>query len=258
MATVTLLAKAYNDRQLKFVDANLRHILKDLNVQTKVSGVSGRSWVQVTVEGEDEKVAISYLTQQIGFCPINLKNLGRFSTVRGRISALDKSAVGLQVDIGVFYPKTVEAVIPLDDLRSKLADGRKAILAKIAKIYGLGENVPLIVKINKIDIERNSVEAFLSEQQCRLFETWTKSMLDRLIILGASRSEIEFALKRALLNRDVIAIESLGMFEQVAVCKLGTDARGLIPKIGKELRKANFIIFSPKEVLKFLEHCANT
>jgi hypothetical protein len=250
MATVTLLAKAYNDNQLKFVDTNLKHMLKDLSVQTKVSGVSGHSWVQVTVEGEDEKVALHYLAQKIGFCPINLKNLERFSAVRGRISSPDRGAIGLQVDIGVFCPKAVEAVIPLDDLYSKLMDGRKTTLAKIAKVYGLEENMPLIVKVNKVDVQRNFIEAFLSEQQCRLFETWTKSMLDRLIVLGASRSEIEFALKRAMLNRDVIAVESLGMFEQVAVCKLGTDARGLIPKIGKELRKAAFVIFSPKEVLK--------
>jgi hypothetical protein len=79
-------------------------------------------------------------------------------------------------------------------------------------------------------------------------------MLDRLIILGESLEEIELALKMAKCNRDVINIEPLGLFEYAVVCKLGTDAEGLIPKIGRNLRNAVFTVFDPKRVLEFLDY----
>jgi hypothetical protein len=37
----------------------------------------------------------------------------------------------------------------------------------------------------------------------------------------------------------------------VVVCKLGTDAVGLIPKIGKNLGNAGFAVFSPGRILAF-------
>ena len=43
------------------------------------------------------------------------------------------------------------------------------------------------------------------------------------------------------------------MFEHVLTCKLGTDAAGLIPKIGRNLRNAKFAVFNPKRLREFLE-----
>jgi len=77
-------------------------------------------------------------------------------------------------------------------------------------------------------------------------------LLDRLIVLGASFNEIGLALKKTRCNRDVINIERLGLFENAVVCKLGTDAVGLVPKIGRKLRNANFSIFNPRENIEFL------
>jgi hypothetical protein len=250
MATVTLLAKAYNDEQLRFIGKHLKSVFKDLNVEAKVLSVTSRGWVQIAVDGEDEKVALRYLTEEFGLCPVSLENLEKYSVIKGRMTTLSKSRNEVCVDIGVFSPKTVDAVIPLHDLQAKLVDGRKTALTKMAELYGLHENLPLSVKVDKIDGDGGYVEAFLSEKQCKQYEDWAKSMLDRLIVLGASRFEVEFALKRASCNRDVIAVESLGMFEQAAVCKFGTDARGLIPKIGKKLQKAVFVVFCSKEAMK--------
>jgi hypothetical protein len=62
------------------------------------------------------------------------------------------------------------------------------------------------------------------------------------------------ALRKAGLNRDVLNVEPLGLFEFAVTCKLGTDAAGLIPKIGKNLRSATFTVFDPKRLLEFLEY----
>jgi hypothetical protein len=63
---------------------------------------------------------------------------------------------------------------------------------------------------------------------------------------------VEWALKTAECNRDVINIEPLGMFEHAVVCKLGTDAAGLMPKIGGKLQQATFNIFNPRKIIEFL------
>jgi len=96
----------------------------------------------------------------------------------------------------------------------------------------------------------------LAEKQVTLYRSWTKSLLDRLVVLGASSNEVMLALKQARCNRDVVDVEALGLFEHAIVCKLGTDARGLIPKIGKRLRNTNFSIFNPRRILKFLGECS--
>lgn len=252
MPTVTLLAKVYNDSQPKLVDKFLKSMLKDLKVKIEIRGVTSRRWVQITVSGEDKRVALRYLADEIGLCLTHLERVERFSTIKGRITALNKSRIELYVDIGVFSPNTVDATIPLQHLQAQLVDGRKVALKKLAELFGFCENLPLTVKIYNVDKESSHVEAMLSERQLTLYEGWTKSLLDRLIVLGASFNEVMLALKRTRCNRDVVNIETLGLFEHAIVCKLGTDAVGLIPKIGKNLRNASFSTFNPRRIIEFL------
>jgi len=112
----------------------------------------------------------------------------------------------------------------------------------------------LSVKILGIDKEKNHAKAMLSEKQLVQYGNWTKSLLDRLIVLGSSIYDVRLTLKKAGLNRDVLNIETLGLFELALICKLGTDAAGLIPKIGRNLQNATFTVFNPKKVLEFLDY----
>ncbi len=61
------------------------------------------------------------------------------------------------------------------------------------------------------------------------------------------------ALEYAKLNRDIINVEPSGVFEHALTCKLGTDAAGLIPKIGRILKNAKFAVFNPRRIRAFLE-----
>jgi len=250
MPTVTLPTKVYNNFQLKLVDEKLQSMLKGLKVETKICGVSSRGLVQIAVSGEDEKVALNYLRGQIGLCPTFLQHVEKFSTVKGHVTSLNKKE--LYVDIGIASPNTVEAATPLTLLQAQLVDGRKMALKKIADLFGFVENLPLTVKICSVNKEKRRVEAVLSEKQLALYRSWTKSLLDRLIVLGASFNEIMLALKKTGCNRDVINTERLGLFENAVVCKLGTDAVGLVPKIGRKLRNASFSIFNPRENIEVL------
>jgi hypothetical protein len=251
MPTVTLFAKAYNNRRLDNFDKNLKLTLEGLRVEAKTCGATARGWIQISISGEDEKVALRYLEDRIGLCPANLENINRFSTIKGRIASLEKSRSELRLDMGVSSPNIYDAVIPLARLQAQLVDGRTVPLEKIVELFGFCENLPFTVKIDGIDKEKNLIEAEVAERQRRQYVEWTESLLDRLLVLGASLSGIKLAVEKAGFDRDVINVEPLGGFEYAVVCKLGTDAVGLIPKIGRNLRNARLAVFSPRRIFTF-------
>lgn len=252
MSTVTLLTKVYNGFQLRLVDNFLKSTLKGLRVKTETCEVTPRGWVQIAVSGEDEKVALRYLADEIGLCPTRLENVEKNAVLNGRLTSMGKSKNELSVDIGVSSPEVVDATIPLQQLQAQLVDGRKVALKKIVELFGFCENLPLITKVSGTSEDKSHIEAMLSERQLTRLKGWTTSLLDRLMIMGSSDYEVRLALKRASLKRDVVSVESLGLFEHAVVCKLGTDAKGLIPRIGRNLRNADFSIFSPKKIIEFL------
>ncbi|MEM2994408.1 MAG: DUF2110 family protein [Candidatus Bathyarchaeia archaeon] len=254
MPTVTLSAKIYNEHQIRFVEKFLESTLKGLNVETKICGITPTRMVQVGVSGEDENVALRYLTEKVGVCPTSIEQLKKNSEVKGYITALNKNASELYIDIGVYMPTIINATIPIQHLQAQLADGRKVALQKLIELYGFCENLPINIKILSVNKEEKRIEATFSESQFANYKNWIKSLLDRLIIIGATPLEVKLTLKRVRANRDVISVEPLGLFENALVCKLGTDAEGLIPKIGGKLRNATLTVFSPKKVLEFLDY----
>ena len=251
MPTVTLFAKAHGNPPLDIFDKNLKSVLEGLNVEAKTCGETSRGWIQVSISGEDEIAALHYLDDRIGLCPASLEDIHRFATIKGRITGLRKSRGILLIDIGVFSRGTFDAVIPLSRLQAQLVDGRNVPMEKITKLFGICEDLPITIKIGNLDKEKGLMEAEIANEQRSQWTEWTESLLDRLIILGASLKGIELAVERAGFKRDVVSIDPLGGFEYVVVCKLGTDAVGLIPKIGKNLGNAGFAVFSPGRILAF-------
>jgi hypothetical protein len=113
-------------------------------------------------------------------------------------------------------------------------------------------DLPMNIRTVRFDEKRARIEAELAEGQKHIYHNWLESLLDRLIVLGSPLSEIKKTLKHAKLERDIIEVESLGIFEHVLICKLGTDAAGLVPRIGKKLREAKFAVFNPKRLRRVL------
>lgn len=251
MSTLTLSTKVHNENQLEFVSKFLKFMLKGLKVKAKICGITPCGRVQVFVSGEDEKAALHHIANEVGLCPTSLDQLGMFETVKGHITSFSKNECKLNVDIGICSPKSIAAAIPLQHLQAQLVDGRKVALKKVAELFGFCEDLPLSIKI--FNIKEENIEATFSEKQLLQYRIWTRSLLDKLIIIGPSIHQVEEAVKKAGLNRDIIGIERMGLFENAVTCKLGTDATGLIPKIGKHLRMATFTVFNPRRILKFLE-----
>ena len=251
MPTVTVLEKLFGSGSPETFERLCSILVNGLKVQLRFVGTTDRGWIQLEVSGEDEIVALSLLDREIGLAPASLNELQKFSVVRGKIVFANRSNDKICVDLGVVSPQSCDATLLEKQLRAQLADGKELKLHNLVKLFCLYDNMPLEVKIAK-DVKRESktVEALLSEAQLSLFRSWIRSRFDRLIILGSLFSEVEQAVKLSRHSRDVIKTESLGVLEQVVLCKLGTDAVGLIPKLGRYLKSAVLVPFSPKKILE--------
>jgi hypothetical protein len=253
MTTITLLVKASNLGQAKQIDELLKTQFENLDVEVQVLTNKANRWVQVSLTGEDEAIATSYINKEIGTCPTSLENAKNYPVLRGYVSKVDLNKQELVVDVGIFEPKIVLATVPLAILQAQLVEGRKVDLKKIAETYALAERSPLSVKsVLPITEEIEELQAELTVQQVEKLHCWQLSLLDRLIILGASREIIDNVLERTRLTRDVIDIETLGMFEHALTCKLGTDAAGLVSIMGRYLRNSVFVVFNAKKSLDLL------
>jgi hypothetical protein len=252
MTTLILLTKINADSQLNQISKTLDFSFKGLEVETKILGVVAHGWVQIALSGEDEGIATNYLIKEIGICPSNFGHVKKFSTLKGYIKNIGKNGAALSVDVGVFQPKIGYATIELRRLQAQLVDGKRIAIGKIAELFGLCEYLPVNVKVTGLNEEKSRIDAELSSKQIRKYMVWRESLLDRLLVLGSSLHEVKATIEHAKVERDVIDVEPLGLLEHVLTCKLGTDAAGLIPKIGRILRNAKFAVFNPKTLRDFL------
>jgi len=252
MPTVTLLQKAYGDFRAQLIEALLKSLCKGLDVQVKVKGATTQGWIQASIEGEDEKPALQVINNEFGLAPESIGKVEKFSVLRGRIvnSASGKTD-GLLVDVGIFQPKITYAKISLQMLSAQLADGNALPLQRLTELYCLLRHMPLYVKILDMGAAAD-LGAELAETQFALYDDWLGLMLDRLLILGASLRDIRYAVEASHHFRDVVKVESLGWLEHMIVCKLGTDAVGLIPAIGRILKGATLASFSPRNIRQTL------
>ncbi len=253
MKDLTLFVKASNPKQLKQVDDFLKAELGELDLEIEVSIGPTNKWVQVSLSGEDQAIATNYISQKIGTCPVTKENINKDTVLKGCIVKIDAVKQKLIFDVGVFQPKMVQAAIPMAYLQKKLANDKKISLSQICEIYGLREGLPLSLMITNIEGEEEGLlSAEFSSEQLEQIIFWKRSLLDRLIILNASQSEVDTVLVRTGLNRDIIRVDGLGMFDYALVCKLGTDAAGLVSKVGRYMRNAVFIVYNPRRIIDLI------
>jgi hypothetical protein len=252
MKTLTLLTKINSRRQMKQLDQILKAEFEGLEVDTKILGTVGERWAQLALVGEDENIATSYILKEIGVCPTNIEKISGIPVLKGFIGDFEQGAEALSVDVGILKPKVIRATLSLDHLQTSLLEGKKMGLERIVKLFGLCPGLPINIRTVRFNEERALIEAELAEEQKHIYCNWLESLLDRLIVLGSPLSEIINTLKHSKLERDIIDVEPLGIFEHVLICKLGTDAAGLVPRIGRKLRKAKFAVFNPKRLRKVL------
>lgn len=253
MSTVTVLEKLYGSGSPETFEKLYSGLVSGLKVQLSFVGTTDRGWIQLQVSGEDETAALSLLDREVGLAPVSVDELKKFSVVQGKVVFPNRSKEELYVDLGVFSPETCDAAVSGRRLCAQLADGKEVPLQRLAELFCLYDNMPLEVKVAEDAEEGNrTVEAELSDAQFSLFSGWVGCRFDRLVVLGSLFSDVERTVKLSRHFRDIVRVDSLGVLEQVVVCKLGTHAVGLIPKLGRYLKSAVLVPFSPKKILKEL------
>jgi len=254
MTKVVLLEKVYGPFSPDVFEPFFQSLCGGLEVRLRVVGETDRGWIEVDVSGEDEAVAVRLLGQKFGLAPVSIGNVEKFSLFKGKVVSSKAGENNLRVDVGVFSPKIIDPIIPLQTLRAQVADGKSFSLEQLVDLFCFYVNTPLEVKVvSDVGSDSNSVEAALSEEQLSRITERIHSYLDRLIILGASFSDVEDTVKRARHVRDVIRIESFGLLEHAVLCKLGTEAKGLMPKLGPMLPYAVLAPFSPRKIREFIK-----
>ncbi len=246
MCHVRLLQKIYAPVSLKELEKALARLFEGLRVELASVETEENNWVRVGVKGEDAKVAVRLLERAGKLAPLGMEQIEQYSVLNGFVvsSGVER---GISVDVGLVYPRIIYVTVHLQNLRSQLVDGATLTIQQIIELFGLAVNLPIEIRVTEVGAHR--LDAELTERQLALYSHWISGIVDRLIVLGSSRKRVKDAVERTGLTRDVIGIESLGLFEQVVVCKLGTDARGLIARIGKRLYRARLVAFSPRRIL---------
>lgn len=253
MPTVTLLEKLYANISLKMAESQIQASCKGLEVTVRVAEATSRRWLQLNVSGEDEVAALNLLKKKFGIAPAYIKNIREGNIYTGKIIFSGKSRTEIHVDIGAFLPKHMIAAVSLQHLQSQLVDGKRLPLQRLSQLFCFLDNFPVEILIKGTHNEQRFFAAELSERQILLFSSWVASNLDRLVVLGAFPKTIENAVRASGHLRDIVEIENLGMLEHAIVCKLGTDAVGLIPRFGRLIPNAVFGVFSPTEILHLVK-----
>jgi len=252
MPTITVLDKIYGPNSVASFEKHYSNLIEGLEVQLQFKGKNDRGWIQLDVSGTDTQVALNLLNQKVGLAPSSLDVLQKFSVLKGRIISLDKKTKELHVDLGFAFPEPCDATISEKNLQAQLTDGKQIPIEEIVELFCLFNNVPVEVRLSE-NVKKNcsTVKAVLSESQISLIQGWVGARFDRLIILGSRLSKVEQVIKWSKVFRDIIKIETLGTLEHVVLCKLGTDAVGLIPRIGRYMKSSVILVpFSPKKIIK--------
>ena len=217
----------------------------ELSATARLVGVTRRGWAIVEILGDDEEILLELVRRRFGSAHLDLREV----ETQGVYDCVTVGSTGdeLQLDLGIETPRFLNAAIPLSTLRAQLADGQPVAYRDIIENYCLFGGVKSSVRITKHKLER--VEAWLSDEQIDRLSEWVKIGLDRIVVLDCFKQQLESAITKAQLYRDIISIQPITLTTQVAVCKLGTDAIGLMPKLGANLRKNALKPFIPKRIV---------
>lgn len=225
----------------------LRTLKGDLSSSIKLDGFSKKGWARIDITGDDSEVVSELVTRKLGQAQTELAKVEPQGVYEGIIAGEIRDSV--EVDIGTDTPRPANVKIGVGALRAQLADGKPMWLKEIIRDYCLFSGSKASVRITRLEPGGGDIEGWFADSHIEGLSSWIASNLDRIQISDCYRQEAESAIKKSNIERDIVAIEPVTLTAQSVVCKLGTDAIGLIPKLGSVLRKRELQPFIPKKIL---------
>ena len=223
----------------------------DLTAEIKIQPFSRYGWTVVDVTGDDTEIFIELISQEFGLAPSNPSRIETHGNYRGIVRSFDSDLI---VDVGIEQPEPKYVRVKLSSLRAQLADGRGWVPAReIAELYCLVPGTPISIRVTRL--APNEYEGWLSDSQISQFSDWLSCGLERVQVYDCLKSRLDFAISRAKLERDIVSTEQLNLTTHSVLCKIGTDAIGIIPSLGFTIRQSELKAFIPKRIQ---EKCGGT
>jgi hypothetical protein len=244
---ITVLEKP-GEFSSKTFNVNLERALvelrSELTASIRLKGFSRNGWARIEVSGEDSEILVELIAKKFGRAHMDLQEI----EIGGVYEAVVKgsSNSGLEFDVGIEEPDHLRCSIPVSTLRAQLTDGKTISCRDITEDYCLHPGVRIPVRIT--EKREDEVGAWLSDTQIDRFSDWITTRLDRILVFDCFKQEAESAVLKANLTRDIIFVNPITLTVQSVVCKLGTDAIGLIPKLGRALQRRGLRPFIPKRI----------
>lgn len=199
-------------------------------------------WLQVRARGDDAEAFLNLLMEKFGEAPVQSSKLERWDVRKGFITGSGRVGFGVYVDLGILKPVRKDALYPLHRMRAQLSDGNPRSSRDILKDNALADYFPVTVLVTEVQGENVTVE--LADRTRDLLQEWKGLVFDRVIAVGVDRDYVEKTIEKAGLRFDVIKIETLSLLVQCLVCKLDTEAPGVIARIGNRLRGVGLTAFN--------------
>ena len=224
----------------------IRRLSSNLDATVQLAVVSN-DFISAEVQGSDAEFLVELIRTEMRLAPRNLSEIEVGDNFKSYVSGVDKDRQSVQVEIGP-VSSNLNCRVTGEALRAQLCDGRDVSVEKIARSFCFEECVPVLVRITRIDPNRKQIEAWISDDQITRFEQWRHERVHRIIAAGGSQNEIREAIRLSSTDRDIIEIEGLSFTTSALVCKLGTDAPGIIARIGRYMSNFKLHTFLPERV----------
>jgi len=248
---ITLLQRRGEVEERHFCDAlenTLASLQGDLRVEASVQPFSKYGWAVIEIKGDDSEVFVELVAQKFGLASSEVSKIERLGNYRGTVRSFDSDLIA---DIGIEQPKPAYVRVRLSSVRAQLADGRGQVTAReIAESYCLFPGTPVSVRLTSLGPDDTEIEGWLSDSQMSTYSEWINCGLERVQVYDCLKSQLDFAIRKARLERDVVSTEQLNLTTHSVLCKIGTDAVGVIPRLGSILKRSRLQPFMPQRIQK--------
>jgi len=226
------------------LEKRLEDLKGELTASITFEDLSPSGWARIDLTGEDSEIVAQLISNAMRLAHTTLQEIEVPDVYDAQI--MGSNANGLKFDLGL-DTQNVTCVVPARNLQAQLADGKTLPVSQLAECYCLYPGERISIRTSRK--QGNQVEAWLSDRQTELISNRVTSGLDRIEAFDCFEDDTEAGIRKAHLARDIVAVEQVTLTLQSIVCKLGTDAVGLIPKLGRVLRKQKLHPFLPRRIV---------
>jgi hypothetical protein len=226
--------------------ARILKLSSGLDVSVQI-GATGNDFINAEIQGSDSEFFVELIKRKMGLAPESLSEIQVDDNFKAFVNGINPKRQSIEVEIGP-VSTNVKSEIVRETLIAQLCDGKNIPIDRVAQTYCIQEGTPILVRIRSINPERRQITAWISDDQIARFEQWRRERTHRIIAVGGPQEKLNEAIRLSKVQRDIIQTEELSFTANSLVCKLGTDAPGIIAKIGHYVSEFKLYAFLPERL----------